>query len=112
MHCIGLAGNRISQPAKKIPSARVSGSEILIVSSNTWRQVVKLVVIVKVILVVWLVIMVVGDRSKDILSTTVRRLGRAKCGNDVERERDGHKLYHFKGEISQAMMTFDVDIGA
>ena len=56
--------------------------------------------------------MVVGDRSKDILSTTVRRLGRAKCGNDVERERDGHKLYHFKGEISQAMMTFDVDIGA
>ena len=56
-------------------------------SSYTWRQVVKLVVIVKVILVVWLVIMVVGDRSKDILSTTVRRLGRAKCGNDVEREK-------------------------
>ena len=47
MHCIGLAGNRISQPAKKIPSARVSGSKILIVSSYTWRQVVKLVVIVK-----------------------------------------------------------------
>ena len=33
-------------------------------------------------------------------------------GNDDEREMDGYKLYHFKGKISQAMMTFDVDIGA
>ena len=39
-------------------------------------------------------------------------LGRAKYGNDEEREMDGYKLYHFKGEISQSMMTFDVDIGA
>ena len=32
--------------------------------------------------------------------------------NEDESEMDGYKLYHFKGEISQSMMTFDVDIGA
>ena len=51
----------------------------MIVSSYTWRQVVKLVVIVKVItvviLVVWLVVMVVEDGSKVILSTTERGFG-------------------------------------
>ena len=53
--------------------------------------------------------MVVEDRSKVILSTTERGFG---ITGMMTRWMAGHKLYHFKGKISQAMMTFDVDIGA